>query len=534
MGALREILCSFGYEIDHAELSKGEAGINHMVESIGALGRHIGEAFAAYEIKEFVQKTVEGALQLNHAAIIAGTTAEKLQSLQFAAEASEVPVEALSMGLMRLQRAMFASGNGAMGAGSAFKALGLDQKDLKTMDSTQAFVQVAQAISEVKNPAEQTALAMKVFGRGGAQLLPLLKEGKEGIAKLRGEVVALGGGYSGQYLENSKKYKEETVRLGMAWRSFSVLLTDRLVPAMTWVTDKIMGIIVGINHLSESVDIGRVGLAAFAAVAIAGLSTVLPLITAFAIKSALPIAGWILLGLAIEDIVGLFQGDTSLSGTLIDKFFGKDSASTFVTDVEAMIQTWDTFLAGVNNLAGTIGAEALLSIINKVIKLGTEVKYLLRLIDPFEHIGAAIGGESAGDFNKRIKADRDKSFAETDENTATDRNVNRAHYRETFDAIRDAAATAHLASGREAQLNQSKPVAGGIELGPGKASFTPSQVPGYMTSPQYFVDKSSTVVQTMPGTTDGQVKAIGSAVAKARRETSEYKGASYALEDVVE
>jgi hypothetical protein len=55
-----------------------------------------------------------------------------------------------------------------------------------------------------------------------------------------------------------------------------------------------------------------------------------------------------------------------------------------------------------------------------------------------------------------------------------------------------------------------------------------------MTSPQYFVDKSSTVVQTMPGTTDGQAKAIGSAVAKARRETSEYRGASYALEDAVE
>lgn len=532
--ALREILAHFGYEIDHAELSKGEAGINHMVESIRTLGRHIGEAFAAYEIKEFVQRTIEGALELKHAAVIAGTSAQALQELRYAAEVSEVPVEALSMGLMRLQRAMFASGNGAMGAGSAFKALGLDQKDLKTMDSTQAFVQVAQAISEVKNPAEQTALAMKVFGRGGAQLLPLLKKGSEGIAELRGEVVKLGGGFSQEYIEKAEKTHEASVKLQMTWRSLSVLLTDRLVPALTYITDKARLFVEGINHLSESVDIGRVGLAAFAAVAIAGLSTVLPLITAFAVKSALPIAGWILLGLAIEDIVGLFQGDTSLSGTLIDKFFGKDSASTFVTDVEAMIQTWDTFLAGVNNLAGTIGAEALLSIINKVTKLGTEVKYLLRLIDPFEHIGAAIGGESAGDFNKRIKADRDRSFAETDENTATDRNVNRAQYRETFDAIRDAAATAHLASGREAQLNQSKPVAGGIELGPGTATYQPSGVPGYMTSPQYFVDKSSTVVQTMPGTTDRQANAIGSAVAKARRETAEYRGASYALEDVVE
>ena len=148
--------------------------------------------------------------------------------------------------------------------------------------------------------------------------------------------------------------------------------------------------------------------------------------------------------------------------------------------------------------------------------------------------GAAIGGESAGEFNKRIKANRDKSFAEADENRATDTNVNHANYRAEFDRIKDAAQTAHIVSGREAQLNQSKPVEGGIPLGPGTAQFVQSQVPGYMTSPKYFVDKSSTVVQTMPGTTDGQVRAISSAVTKARRESNEYRAAANALEPAIE
>ena len=527
-------MCSFGYDIDHAELSKGEAGINHMVESIGALGRHIGEAFAAYQIKEFVQRTIEGALELKHAAVIAGTTAEKLQSLQFAAEVSEVPVEALSMGLMRLQRAMFASGNGAMGAGAAFKAFGLNQKDLAKMDSTEAFTAVAQAISDVKNPAEQTALAMKIFGRGGAQLLPLMKKGSEGIAELRGEVVKLGGGFSQEYIEKAEKTHEASVKLQMTWRSLSVLLTDRLVPALTWITDKARLFVQGINHLSESVDLGRVGLSAFVAVAIAGLSTVLPLITAFAVKSALPIAGWILLGLAIEDIVALFQGDTSLSGTLIDKFFGPGSAQMFVQDVTAMGATWQTFRDGMAEFAGTAGASFTGWLVDQTKYWAALIEYALKFLNVLGRAQAFVSGESQDAYNKRIAGERDQDYAQIGQTSAERSDANKASYRAEFDRIRDAAATAHLASGREAQLNQSKPVAGGIELGPGTAQYVPSQVPGYMTSPQYFVDKSSTVVQTMPGTTDGQAKAIGSAVAKARRETSEYRGASYALEDVVE
>jgi hypothetical protein len=533
--ALREILASFGYEIDHAELSRGEAGINHMVESIGALGRHIGEAFAAYEIKEFVQRTVEGALELKHAAVIVGTSAQKLQELRYAAEVSEVPVEALSTGLIRLQRAMFVSGNGAMGAGAAFKALGLNQKALSQMDTTEAFAEVAQAISDVKNPAEQTALAMKIFGRGGAQLLPLLKKGSEGIAELRGEVVKLGGGFSKEYGEKAEKMNEASVRLRMTWLSLRVLLTDHLVPALTRITDKATQFVQGINHLNTSVDIGRVGLSAFIAVAIAGLTTVLPLITQFAIRSALPIAGWILLGLAIEDIVALFQGDISLSGTLIDHFFGPGSAQAFVTDVTAMGASWQNFKDGMAEFAGTAGASFTGWLVDQTKYWAALIEYALKFLNVLGRAQAFVSGESQESYGRRIAGERDQDYAQIGQTSREREDANKASYRSEFDRIRDAASTAKIANDREAQLGQSLPVSGGIPLGPGMATFTPSpQAPGYITSPQYFVDRSSTVVQTMPGTTDGQVKAIGAAVAKAKRETAEYRAAANALEDVVE
>jgi hypothetical protein len=532
--ALREILASFGYEIDHAELSKGEAGISHMVESIGSLGRHVAEAFAAYEIKEFVQRTIEGALELKHAAVIAGTSAQALQELRYAAEVSEVPVEALSMGLMRLQRSMFASGAGAMGAGAAFKVLGLNQKDLAKMDSTEAFTAVAEAISKIQNPAEQTALAMKMFGRGGAQLLPLLKKGSEGIAELRGEVTKLGGGFSQEYIEKAEKAHEASVKLSMTWRSLSVLLTDKLVPALTWITSKAAEFVQGLDHMNEGVNISRVGLAAFVAVGVAGLSQLIPLVGAFALRSALPIIGWLALGLAIEDIIALFEGDHSLTGSLIDKFFGEGSASMFVQDVTAMTATWQNFKDALAAFAGTAGASFIGWIVDQTKYWANLIEYALKFVNLLGRAQSLISGESTEDYNRRVAGEYHGANAQVAETSAQREDANRASYRAEFDRIRDAAATAKIVSGREAQLNQSRPVEGGMLLGPGVGMPVPQNVPAYMTSPKYYIDKSSTVVQTMPGTTDGQSKAIGSAVAKARRESSDYRAAAAALEPAVE
>ena len=537
MSALREILASFSYEIDHHELEKAEGGVSHMIESLRHFGRAAVEAFAAYEIKEFVEKTVEGALQLNHAAIIAGTTAEKLQSLQFAAEASEVPVEALSMGLMRLQRGMFATGAGAMGAGAAFKKLGLDQAELAKKDSTEAFVEVAAAIGAIQNPAEQTALAMKIFGRGGAQLLPLMKKGKEGIEYLRKEVERLGGGFTGEYIEASEKYHESTVRLHMAWRSLSVLLTDKAVPALTWITDKCTALVAGLIHMKETVDFGRVGLAAMSAVGVMGIGALLgalgPMIAGLLV-TALEFGA---IALAAEDLFAMFQGDESVTGSLIDHFFGEGAAKTFVQDVTAMVTTWENFKGGLAAIAGTAGADGLLYIIKLVRDLGTELAYLAKVAvtSPVRAL-FNLAGIDTSKFEGRIKATRDAGFAEHAEDYQTDKNVNHAQYRADFDRLRDEATTAKIVADREAQLNQSGSAEGPLRLGPGIPTIAAQNVgvPDYMTQARSYVDKSVTTIQLAVGSTDAQAKAVGAVMAKERTARASNRAAVNALEPAVE
>jgi hypothetical protein len=530
--ALREILASFGYEIDHAELNKGEAGVGHMIESLRHLGRSVGEAFAAYEVKEFVEKTIEGALQLNHAAIIAGTTAEKLQSLQFAAEASEVPVDALSMGLMRLQRSMFASGAGAQGAGAAYAKLGLDQKELAKKETTEAFIEVAGAIGDIKDPAEQTATAMKIFGRGGAQLLPLMKKGEAGIRELREEVEKLGGGFTGEYIQAADKYHEASVRLQMSWRSFSVMITEKLVPAFTWLTDKATAVIHKITEMRSELDLGRIGMAGFVAVLVGGLRAIATMFGPMLAKLALSTAGFILLALVAEDLMGLFQGDESLSGTLIDHFFGPGAAKAFVEDVQAMTASWQLFKDGLATFAGSAGAAAIAWLVSQFERLGSWIAYAAKMLAILPaRAMAGIAGSDAGDkMVAKITAQRDAEYGVADAELAAQFEANGSD----FDRIRGAAAKAR-ADNAQAEADQASGAGKAVQLGPGMGVATAAtNMPSYLSQPQYFTDKSTTTISLMPGSTDAQAKAVGSAVERARQKSAGNRADIYALEPAVE
>jgi hypothetical protein len=534
--ALREILASFGYEIDHAELHKGEAGVSHMIESLRHLGRSVGEAFVAYELKEFVEHVIEGARELAKASIVAGTTTTALQELEHAANMADVDSGTLRMGLMRLQRAMSGAEEGGKGAAGAFHKLGIALKDEegKPKDTAVVLGEVADKIAALEDPAKQTGMAMQLFGRGGAQLLPMLKKGSAYINEWRGDVEKLGGGFNELFIEKSERAEDATKRLHMAWRSFSVLLVDKLVPVLAEITEKTTDFLVRIMAMRQELDLGRVGLAAFAAVALGGIRSVLGMFGPMLAKLALSTAGFVLLALVAEDFLALMQGDESLVGSIIDHFFGEGSAATFVSDVSAMGASWENFQQGLATLAGTAGADFLLGLIQKVRDLCTWINYARKLLDPFAHIWAAIGGESAGDYNTRIKKERQASFQEHEDDYQTDKNVNHAQYRADFDALKEAAITEKIVADREAQLGQSQ--GGALHLGPGVPTVVAQNVgvPDYITQGRSYVDKSTTIITTMPGTTGAQAKDIGAAVSKARADRSNNRAAVNALEPAVE
>lgn len=168
---------------------KAEKRIKELKKEAEALGKSLGIAAAAgvtamtYALRE----SINAMDQVGEAAERIGITTEALSGLQYAAQLSAVSAEELEAGMIKLAKAA-ADGN------DAFAAMGVTTTDQsgRLKDTAELLSEVASKFAGYRDGAEKTALALEIFGKSGAKLIPLLNRGADGIAEFTAEAEALG------------------------------------------------------------------------------------------------------------------------------------------------------------------------------------------------------------------------------------------------------------------------------------------------------------------------------------------------------
>ena len=143
-----------------------------------------------------------------------GTSIEFLQKVGFAAAQNGSSMEQAAASVTIMQRNLVGAGEAGSEGAQAFARLGLSVSDLKAMRPEEAFVQVGEAIKNIKNPTEQAAAAMAVFGRAGAEMLPMLKSG---LADAMAQAEELGFVMSSQTAAAADALGDAVDALGMTW-----------------------------------------------------------------------------------------------------------------------------------------------------------------------------------------------------------------------------------------------------------------------------------------------------------------------------
>lgn len=176
---------------------------------------------------------------------VTGVTVEELSTLKFAAEQSNVSFETLQSGLIKMSRTAAQAAQGSKTADAAFSALGVSVRDaagqLKTPDKLLS--DVAQALSQMQNPTERAAAAMDIFGRSGAQMLPMMEDGAQGIRDLQEEAKALGLGWTRKQAEDGDKFNDSMEKMNETSKQLASTLGKTLLPAMTGIVEKIAEVV---------------------------------------------------------------------------------------------------------------------------------------------------------------------------------------------------------------------------------------------------------------------------------------------------
>ena len=124
----------------------------------------------------------------------AGITARGWQEMSHVANLSAVSTEELLGAYTRLGKASVEAAQGGKAQAAAFRGLGVSLKtaDGRLKNSDVLMMEVAESLSKLPDGAQKSARAMEIFGKSGANLLPMLNAGRSGILDMRREAVRMG------------------------------------------------------------------------------------------------------------------------------------------------------------------------------------------------------------------------------------------------------------------------------------------------------------------------------------------------------
>ena len=124
-----------------------------------------------------------------------GVSTEALSSYKLGAELAGTTQEGLISGLQRLQKNMGAAlRSPTSAAATAFKSLGVEfqNADGSLRDVEDLLPDVAAAMAGMADGTLKTQIAMDLMGRSGAELIPMLNQGADGLKDMRAESEELG------------------------------------------------------------------------------------------------------------------------------------------------------------------------------------------------------------------------------------------------------------------------------------------------------------------------------------------------------
>jgi len=179
-------------------LTKSLDRLKKRLESFGSAVRSLGTkvaALGAAALGGLAAMSAAFAKQgdvLEKASRRTGVAVESLSELKVAAELSGAGIEQLEGGFRIMQRNILDASEGLGEAVDAFDRLGISIDEIREMTPEAAFEHIADALASIENPSIRAGAAMKVLGRGGTALLPMLEDGAEGIRKMREQARKLG------------------------------------------------------------------------------------------------------------------------------------------------------------------------------------------------------------------------------------------------------------------------------------------------------------------------------------------------------
>ena len=242
---------------------RAEKRLQEMTKRAKDFGTAVGvaTAAAATALAVMVKQSIDAMDNMSKLAQSTGVAVEELSALAYAADLSGVSEDALGTSLVKLTKNMSDAAQGTGEAQKAFDALGISVKNadgsLKGADDVLG--EIAGKFAQYRDGAEKTALAVSLFGRSGADLIPLLNSGAEGLAEMTAEAEELGLTFDQQTGKAAEAFNDNLSRLNAVKKGLVNRITAELLPSLVNLSDRFVGSAKSAERLDQVARIAATG-----------------------------------------------------------------------------------------------------------------------------------------------------------------------------------------------------------------------------------------------------------------------------------
>lgn len=232
---VRELLTRLGFSIDQKPLKQFEASISSLKAGVAALG----VTLSAYGAFQFFKGAADAANEILNTSQKIGIGVESLQRLKYAAEFSDISLGQLAGGLKILNKNLVEAQGGSKEAAEAFTDVlgkGFNPKQYKNAE--ELIFTVADRFKGMEDGAKKTSMAMKIFGKSGADMIPFLNTGSEAIRRQGEELEALGGVLGVEALKGGEEFNNGLHRMNTFFIALRNTIAARFFPAFNGLMDR--------------------------------------------------------------------------------------------------------------------------------------------------------------------------------------------------------------------------------------------------------------------------------------------------------
>jgi hypothetical protein len=329
--------------LDRASAKLSAFGAN-VAKAGAALGA--GITAAAIGLGVAMEHAIDKADELGKAAQRMGIPVEQLSTLASAAGKSGIGIEQLSTSVSKLSKNMSALAGGKLtgDAEAAFEALhvSVTKAGGGLKGTSDIIVELAGKFAGFEDGAAKSALAIAIFGKSGAEMIPLLNKGSEGLRSMMEEAQRLGLVIDEKTAKSAEAFNQSLTRLGKVKDSIVLKISVGLLPAL----ESVSGALV---KASKDSDLMKT--------ASDGLNTV------FKFGTEVGMTLVVVIQRVSAEINGLVQAAKLMAGGEFSKGFavaraaGEETDRAFAALHEKLATFWDAPAAAIEAKAPEIGRK---------------------------------------------------------------------------------------------------------------------------------------------------------------------------------